>query len=51
MAELRYGREPVTWAEVHRVNARVRDALKAKGLLGANDVSVQVLDKLDLTDA
>lgn len=40
-----------TWAEVHRVNARVRDALKAKGLLGANDVTVQVLDKLDLTNA
>ena len=40
-----------TWAEVHRVNSRVRDALKAKGLLGANDVTVQVLDKLDLTNA
>jgi hypothetical protein len=40
-----------TWAEVHRVNARVRDALKAKGLLGANDATVQVLDKLDLTNA
>jgi conjugative relaxase-like TrwC/TraI family protein len=40
-----------TWAEVHRVNARVRDALKAKGLLGANDVAVQVLEKLDLTNA
>src|SRR5450759_3781123 len=25
-----------TWAEVHRVNSRVRDVLKAKGLLGAN---------------
>ena len=40
-----------TWAEVHRVNSRVRDALKAKGLLGANDTTVQVLDKLDLTNA
>ncbi len=40
-----------TWAEVHRVNARVRDALKAKGLLGANDVTIDVLDKLDLTNA
>jgi conjugative relaxase-like TrwC/TraI family protein len=40
-----------TWAEVHRVNERVRDALKSKGLLGANDVKVQALDKLDLTDA
>ncbi len=40
-----------TWAEVHRFNSRVRDALKAKGLLGANDVSIEVLDKLDLTNA
>ena len=40
-----------TWAEVHRVNARVRDALKAKGLLGANDTTIQALDKLDLTNA
>jgi conjugative relaxase-like TrwC/TraI family protein len=40
-----------TWAEVHRVNSRVRDALKAKGLLGANDVTIEVLDKLDLTNA
>src|SRR6185503_16644817 len=40
-----------TWAEVHRVNARVRDALKAKGLLGANDATIEVLDKLDLTNA
>ena len=40
-----------TWAEVHRVNARVREALKAKGLLGANDTTIQALDKLDLTSA
>jgi ATP-dependent exoDNAse (exonuclease V) alpha subunit len=40
-----------TWAEVHRVNTRVRDALKAKGLLGANDATIQALDKLDLTNA
>jgi ATP-dependent exoDNAse (exonuclease V) alpha subunit len=40
-----------TWAEVHRVNSRVRDVLKAKGLLGANDATVQVLDRLDLTNA
>jgi conjugative relaxase-like TrwC/TraI family protein len=40
-----------TWAEVHRVNSKVRDALKGKGLLGANDVTIQVLDKLDLTNA
>jgi len=40
-----------TWGEVHRVNSKVRDALKGKGLLGANDVRVQALDKLDLTNA
>jgi conjugative relaxase-like TrwC/TraI family protein len=40
-----------TWSEVHRVNSKVRDALKSKGLLGANDTAVQVLDKLDLTNA
>lgn len=40
-----------TWAEVHRVNSKVRDALKAKGLLGANDIAVQAMDKLDLTNA
>jgi len=40
-----------TWAEVHRVNSRVRDALKANGLLGASDSTIQVLDRLDLTNA
>ena len=40
-----------TWGEVHRVNSRVRDALKGKGLLGAADTVVKVLDKLDLTNA
>jgi hypothetical protein len=40
-----------TWSEVHRVNSKVRDALKSKRLLGANDTPIQVLDKLDLTNA
>ncbi len=40
-----------TWGEVHRVNSCVRDALKAKGLLGANDSTVQVLERVDLTNA
>ena len=40
-----------TWAEVHRVNEQVRDKLKSKGLLGANDVTVQTLEKIDLTKA
>src|ERR1700704_4194310 len=40
-----------TWGEVHRVNSRVRDALKSKGLLGAADSVVQALDRIDLTNA
>ena len=40
-----------TWSEVHRVNSRVRNALKSKGLLGTNDVTVQALEKYDLTNA
>jgi conjugative relaxase-like TrwC/TraI family protein len=40
-----------TWSEVHRVNEQVRDKLKSKGLLGANDVTVQTLEKIDLTNA
>jgi ATP-dependent exoDNAse (exonuclease V) alpha subunit len=40
-----------TWAEVHRINSRVRDGLKEKSLLGANDTTVEVLEKLDLTSA
>lgn len=40
-----------TWGEVHRVNSRVRDALKAKGLLGVADSVVQALERIDLTNA
>ncbi len=40
-----------TWSEVHRVNARVREVLKFNGLLGAGDTSINVLDRLDLTNA
>jgi ATP-dependent exoDNAse (exonuclease V) alpha subunit len=40
-----------TWGEVQRVNSHVRDALKGKGLLGANDTPVRVLDRIDLTKA
>ncbi len=40
-----------TWGEVHRVNSRVRDALKGKGLLGATDLAVQALERIDLTNA
>jgi len=40
-----------TWGEVHRVNSRVRDALKGKGLLGVADATVQALEGIDLTNA
>jgi ATP-dependent exoDNAse (exonuclease V) alpha subunit len=40
-----------TWGEVHRVNSRMRDALKGKGLLGAADSAVQALERIDLTNA
>ncbi len=39
------------WAEVHRAYSKGRDSLKGKGLLGANDVTVEAFDKLDLTNA
>ena len=40
-----------TWAEVHRVNEKVREKLKSKGLVGANEVTIQTLEKVDLTNA
>jgi conjugative relaxase-like TrwC/TraI family protein len=40
-----------TWAEVHRVNERVRDKLKTKGLVAADGHQVEVLEKVDLTTA
>ena len=40
-----------TWSEVHRVNSRVREALKGKGLIGAADSAVQALERMDLTNA
>lgn len=40
-----------TWGEVHNINSRVRDALKGKGLLGTREMTVEVFDKLDLTQA
>ena len=40
-----------TWAEVNRVNERVRAVLKTKGLVAADDKQVEVLDKIDLTTA
>ena len=40
-----------TWAEVHRLNTSIREALQSKGLIGPSDTVVQSLDKLDLTNA
>jgi len=40
-----------TWAEVHRVNERVRAGLKQKGLVAADEHQVEVLEKVDLTTA
>jgi len=40
-----------TWAEVHRVNERVRAALKQKGLVAGAERLVEALEKVDLTTA
>jgi conjugative relaxase-like TrwC/TraI family protein len=40
-----------TWAEVHRVNERVRAALKKKGIIAADEHLVEALEKIDLTTA
>jgi conjugative relaxase-like TrwC/TraI family protein len=40
-----------TWAEVHRVNERVRAGLKQKGLVAADEHQVEILEKVDLTTA
>lgn len=40
-----------TWSEIHKVNERIRDALRQQGVIGAEDVKVKALERLDLTDA
>lgn len=40
-----------TWSEIHKVNERIRDALRQQGVIGADDVKVRALERLDLTDA
>lgn len=40
-----------TWSEIHKVNERIRDELRKRGVLGAEDVNVLALERLDLTDA
>ena len=40
-----------TWNEVNRVNERVRNKLREKGLIGSNDSEVEALEHVDLTNA
>lgn len=40
-----------TWSELHKVNEQIRSALKSRGLIGQNEVSVTALIRRDLTDA
>jgi conjugative relaxase-like TrwC/TraI family protein len=40
-----------TWSEIHKVNEQVRAALKACGLLGAEECTVTALEPVNLTDA
>jgi ATP-dependent exoDNAse (exonuclease V) alpha subunit len=40
-----------TWPEVHRVNARVREALKGRGLIQGEDQLITALERVDLTSA
>jgi conjugative relaxase-like TrwC/TraI family protein len=40
-----------TWSEIHKVNDRVRVAMKSRQLLGADDRTVTALEPVDLTDA
>ena len=40
-----------TWSEIHRVNEKVRGALRSRGLLGSEDRVVVALEAVDLTDA
>ncbi|MGA3008582.1 MAG: AAA family ATPase [Opitutaceae bacterium] len=40
-----------TWSEIHKVNERIREELRKQNVLGAEDVMVPALERLDLTDA
>ena len=40
-----------TWSEIHKVNERVRTALKSRGLLDAEEQTVTALEPVDLTAA
>jgi len=40
-----------TWSEIHKVNDRVRAALKSRSLIGTDEHPVTALEPVDLTDA
>jgi len=40
-----------SWNEIHKVNERVRDGLKAQKLIGEKETAVTTLERIDLTDA
>jgi conjugative relaxase-like TrwC/TraI family protein len=40
-----------TWSEIHKVNDRVRSALKSRGFIATNEQIVTALEPVDLTDA
>jgi conjugative relaxase-like TrwC/TraI family protein len=40
-----------TWSEVRRINEQVRSRLKDAGVLGREEIAVQALERLDLTNA
>jgi ATP-dependent exoDNAse (exonuclease V) alpha subunit len=40
-----------TWSEIHKVNDRVRTALKSRGLIGADEQTVTALEPVNLTGA
>jgi conjugative relaxase-like TrwC/TraI family protein len=40
-----------SWSEIHKVNERVRNALKARGLIDERETVITALERLDLTDA
>jgi conjugative relaxase-like TrwC/TraI family protein len=40
-----------SWSEIHKVNERVREVLKAQKLIGETETTVTALERVDLTDA
>jgi conjugative relaxase-like TrwC/TraI family protein len=40
-----------TWSELHKVNDKIRSALKSRGIIGKDETTVTALARQDLTDA